>query len=386
MLFPEEELKRRISVFKKLLKKNNLSTALVFSPLNLFYFTGTFARGVLLFSQDEVKFFVNRPFERAKGETPIPCEFLKSLKELPRFLKNAKKVGIEKRFVQNGTFEVYQRVLSEFELVEIDFLVLEARMTKSEFEIECIKQAGRVLDRALKKALKQFRVGMREVEASAILEKELRLRGHPGLTRSLNEFELTYGHLVSGKPGLSPISATTGQGGEGVPGFQGGASLRKKLSKKEPILIDFGGYFKGYYIDQTRMASFSKLKQAEEIFNSALKVLNRLKQSVKAGISAEEVFFMAERTAEESGFGEYFMAHGGKLKFIGHGVGLQIDEPPVLARGQKVSLKENMVIALEPKFHVPELGVVGVEETFLVKKDGLQNLNTTPLKWIYLKT
>jgi len=226
--------------------------------------------------------------------------------------------------------------------------------------------------------------GISEIHASAILEKELRILGHPGMTRSLYGFELTCGHLISGKKALTPSHTLTGQGGKGIFGFPYGAST-KKIGKSDPILIDFSGYFEGYYIDQTRMASFKPIKKVEPFFKTALKILTTLEKEIKPGVESGMLYEMSLSIAEKEGLEEFFMAHGEKLKFVGHGVGLQIDEPPALAYGQKILLEENMVIALEPKFHVPDLGVIGIEETFLVTKEGLKRLNTTSRDWIFLK-
>jgi len=387
MPLSKEEASYRIGCLRKKLEEKSLQLALILSPINIFYFTGTFARGVLLIGLSQTKLLVNRPFERAKKESLIECEYLKSLKDLPTYIKSfnsQKTIGIERNFLNLEEYFRYQEILSDWELEGIDFFLMEIRMVKTPYEINCIKKAGEILDRALKKALNQIKLGMKEIEASALIEKELRILGHPGITRSLYGFELTYGHLISGKESLIPIYAITGQGGKGIPGFQGGASF-KKIKNSDPILIDFSGYFEGYYIDQTRMASFKPLKIAETFYKTSLKILNTLEKEVKPGIKCGEVYERAQFIVKNEKLEEFFMAHGGKVKFIGHGVGLQIDEMPVLALGQKTPLKENMVIALEPKFHVPNLGVIGIEETFLVTKRGLKKLNYTLRDWIFLK-
>ena len=387
MPLSKKEASYRIGCFRKKLEGKSLQLALILSPINIFYFTGTFARGVLLIGLSQTKLLVNRPFERAKKESLIECEYLKSLKDLPTYIKSfnsQKTIGIEKNFLNLEEYFRYQEILSNWELEGIDFLLMETRMVKTPYEINCIKKAGEILDRALKIALNQIKPGMKEIEASALIEKELRISGHPGITRSLYGFELTYGHLISGKESLIPIYAITGQGGRGIPGFQGGASF-KKIKNSDPILIDFSGYFEGYYIDQTRMASFKPLKIAETFYKTSLKILNTLEKEIKPGIKCGEVYEKAQFIVKNEKLEEFFMAHGGKVKFIRYGVGLQIDEVPVLALGQKTPLKENMVIALEPKFHVPNLGVIGIEETFVVTKRGLKKLNYTLRDWIFLK-
>ena len=382
----KEEIEYRIKNFQQKIKSQKLEAVLVFSPLNIFYFTNTFVKGVLLISNKETKLFVHRPLERAKKESFIPCEYLPHLKSLSEYLKklNIFNIGIECKSFDIEGFNKIKKIFDNISIKCIDNLILEERMIKTPYEINCVIEAGKRLNQALRKALPQFKPGMKEIEASAIIEKELRLRGHPGWIRSFWGFEIPYGYLISGKEALEPVHFITGEGGKGICGFPGGAT-NKKIKKKDPILIDFSGYFKGYYIDQTRMASFEKIPEAEEFYQIALKILKTLEKETKPGIRAEEIYERSLYIVQKNGFKKYFMNHGGGVKFIGHGVGLQIDEPPTIAQDQKIELKENMIIALEPKFHVPDLGVIGLEDTYLITKNGLKRLTKTPRKWILLK-
>ncbi len=382
----KEEIEYRIKNFQQKIKSQKLEAALVFSPLNIFYFTNTFVKGVLLVSNKETKLFVHRPLERAKKESFIPCEYLPHLKSLSECLKklNIFNIGIECKSFDIEGFNKIKKIFDNISIKCIDNLILEERMIKTPYEINCVIEAGKRLNQALRKALPQFKPGMKEIEASAIIEKELRLRGHPGWIRSFWGFEIPYGYLISGKEALEPVHFITGEGGKGICGFPGGAT-NKKIKKKDPILIDFSGYFKGYYIDQTRMASFEKIPEAEEFYQIALKILKTLEKETKPGIRAEEIYEKSLYIVQKNGFKKYFMNHGGGVKFIGHGVGLQIDEPPTIGQNQKIELKENMIIALEPKFHVPDLGVIGLEDTYLITKNGLKRLTKTPRKWILLK-
>ncbi len=381
MAIPHKELDQRIKKLKTEL--NELDAILVFSPLNIYYFTNTFVKGVLVCKKDETFLLVVRPLSRAIKESNVRAERLKSLKELPQVLKSCKRIGIEKNYFKGEGLNRFKTLMQDFELVGIDELLWNIRFVKSEREINFVKMASRILGRCLRKALAQIKPGMNEVEASAILERELRLSGHPGFTRSTNGFELTYGYFISGKEGLFPTHFSTGEGGKGLPGFPGGATL-KELKQGEPILIDFGGYYKGYYTDQTRMVSFGKVKEAKEFFDASLKVMGFLEKTVLPGRTAEEVYEECVEFVRNLGYENYFMKHGEDLGFVGHGVGLEIDEPPYIAKKQSLILKENMVLAFEPKFHVPGLGVIGLEDTFVVKKQGLQRLTSFKRRWIEL--
>ena len=106
-----------------------------------------------------------------------------------------------------------------------------------------------------------------------------------------------------------------------------------------------------------------------------LEVQNALGVAAKPSATGGELYDLAVELAAELGYGEYFMGHGDeRITFVGHGVGLELDEYPFLARGQNMPLEKGMVIALEPKLIYPSLGVVGIENTHLVTDDGLKSL------------
>ena len=376
-----EDCKKRIKKLLELTKNHNFDALIISTPLHIFYFTNTFARGCLLITKEKALLLVNKPFSRAKEETFLPVEELKSLKNLLEILNNHKlnNLGVEgelKEFLNN-----------HFKVTSIDNYLFECRKIKTEFEIECIKKAGLMLHKAINRAIKRIKPGITELSASAEIEKELRILGHPGVTRAMN-FELNMGHLISGKAGTMPIHIPTGQGGKGVIGFPGGAS-EEKIRKKAPILIDFSGYYRGYYIDQTRMLKFKeicedkKTKQWDEVFQWALKIMHILAEKIVPGIKSKEAYEIAWETANKSPYKEFFMKHGDSpLKFVGHGVGMQIDEPPIISAKNEEVLKENMVIALEPKFHISDIGVIGIEDTFVITQNGLKRLTKTPQKWL----
>jgi len=380
-----EEIERRIRGLREGLRQRGLEALLVFSPINLFYLTGLWFKGFLLITPHEANLYFRRPPLRGLKDSPFSFFPLESLKRLPEILRkhSLRRIGLEYRAFNLYEGERLKGLLSDFEIEPADELLWSLRMIKSSYEIECLKESARMLSKALRRALLYFRPGMSELSASAVVESHLRELGHPGLTRSANNFELTFGYLISGKEGLFSTPYTTGEGGKGVFGFPGGATT-KKLKKGEPILLDFSGFSKGYYVDQTRMASLGQPSQGVDFFEAALQILKTLEKRVKPGISCEEVYLMGEEIAEKYGFQDYFMRHGEKMRFLGHGVGLEIDEPPVIAPKNREVLKENLVIALEPKFHVDDLGVIGLEDTFLVTKEGLKRITTFPRKWIIL--
>ncbi|MCS7150490.1 MAG: Xaa-Pro peptidase family protein [Caldimicrobium sp.] len=382
----KEEIEKRIYKLKSLLKEGELGGALVFSPLNIFYLTGQWISGCLLISEKKTLLLSKRP-KSSPGLKGGYFDFraIKSYREIPTILEDLslKDVALEYGAFSLSEGEDVRRLFSGFNVRPLDSLIWELRMIKSPREILYQKKAGSLLRRALIKSLRHIKPGQREIRSSAILEYHLRDLGHPGYTRSSHSFELTYGYFISGKEGLFPVIFSTGEGGKGLPGFPGGASF-KRLKRNEPILLDFSGFYRGYYVDQTRMASFGEVKEAEPFYKASLEILLTLEARALPGVPCAELFEIAFDIATKWGIRDHLMCHGEPLPFVGHGVGLQIDEPPVISSKNTRPLEENMVIALEPKFHVPELGVIGLEDTFWVTKRGLRRLTPFPRDWIYL--
>jgi Xaa-Pro aminopeptidase len=136
----------------------------------------------------------------------------------------------------------------------------------------------------------------------------------------------------------------------------------------------------GYISDHTRILALASLPEDLLAAHAAmLDIQSQIKAFARPGVTAGDVYDLGIRLAEEAGYGEYFMgAETNRIKFIGHGVGLELDEYPFLAQGQAMALVENMVIALEPKLIFPGRGVVGIENTHVVTPGGLKQLGRYP--------
>ncbi|MEI7824196.1 MAG: M24 family metallopeptidase, partial [Chlorobiaceae bacterium] len=165
-----------------------------------------------------------------------------------------------------------------------------------------------------------------------------------------------------------------------------GASCNE-IGVNQPILLDFGGVFNGYISDMTRIFVIGTLDpELQRAFDVALEIQEMVRQGMKPGVICEELFFAAAAMAERAGFGSCFMGMPGEqAKFVGHGVGLELDELPVLAKGFALPLQAGQVIAVEPKFVIPGKGVIGIENTFVVTDDGGLRLSDLPDAIVFLK-
>jgi Xaa-Pro aminopeptidase len=222
--------------------------------------------------------------------------------------------------------------------------------------------------------------GMREIDLAAEVEYRLRKAGSEALIRmrGFNQ-ELLAGLTTSGASAQTPgffDGPVTGKGLSAATPH--GASLAR-IEKNVPIILDFAGIHQGYIVDVTRIFAIGKLSdELTRAFATSVAIQKHVAEHLKPGAVCEELFFSAAKMAEEAGLAQYFMgAPGENARFVGHGVGLELDEFPVLAQGFKIPLQNGHTLAVEPKFNIPGEGVLGVENTFAVTDHGGEKL--TPL-------
>jgi Xaa-Pro aminopeptidase len=151
-------------------------------------------------------------------------------------------------------------------------------------------------------------------------------------------------------------------------------------------VLDYVGIFNGYHVDMTRIFVIGKLRpELEEAFAVALSIQQYVAENLKPGAICEELFLAAAAMAKQAGLENYFMgAPGENARFVGHGVGLELDEFPILAQGFKAPLALNQTIAVEPKFVMPGLGVIGIENTFAVGMQGGERITDFADAVVYL--
>jgi Xaa-Pro aminopeptidase len=174
------------------------------------------------------------------------------------------------------------------------------------------------------------------------------------------------------------VASPTGGTGPGPAVAQGAGFGR--IRRHEPVLFDYVFAYRGYLADSTRIYALGELPDPLVRGHAAmLDIQALLQREAKAGKRAGDIYAMALEHAESLGFGNHFMGAGDRrIRFVGHGIGLELDEYPFLARGQKMELQEGMVVALEPKLVFPGIGVVGIENTHLVTREGLSRLTLFP--------
>jgi Xaa-Pro aminopeptidase len=387
----ERALRRRRLQSK--MKETGIDVCVITQNVDLYYFSGSMQTGYLFVPvEGEAVYFVRRSFVRAREEADVAVEELGSMRgfgsrlaeafpELLRKPDGEKPVlATEYDVLPVQQFQRLEGALPGTRWVDGSMLIREIRMIKSPSEIAAIRESARVIDMAYEAAIQALKAGMQEVGLMAVVESVIRNNGHMGLmrVRGYNQ-EIITGMIGAGAAAAMPTYFDGPAGGEGLGAASPQSSGTRSIGTDEPILIDIGCCIGGYVIDQTRTAVIGELpddlRQAYELSEA---VLRETEARLKPGTICEDLYTAALEQVQSAGLSDHFMGFGAdQVKFLGHGIGLEIDELPVLARGFRYALEPGMVIAIEPKFTFPGRGVVGIENTYAITETGFEKLTVS---------
>lgn len=385
-LTPPEEIRARVSALQKKMGEKGIDFSLILQNADLFYFTGTLQRGYLCIPQDgKPIFFVQKYYDRAIRESPLQCIKVKGMKALPNLLPDygieGTRVGLELDVIPVSLFDRIKGLFGDWEALDISEEIKEIRSIKSAFEIQQIKQSGTIIDHVFTAVSNHLREGMTELELDGILVSIGRAAGHQGLVRmrGFNQ-EMMNIYVLSGDNACTTSFGDTPLCGLGATHAIAQGSSFKKIRRDEPIVIDYGGGHNGYVTDETRTFVIGELRDhLKRAYQVARSIIDAVESSAKPGDVATGIYERTKEIADEEGLGPYFMGHGeGQVAFVGHGIGLEVNEWPIIGRGFRRPLEPGMVFAFEPKFVFPGEGAVGVELDYIVKEDGLERVTHFP--------
>ncbi len=386
---PASEIANRLAIFQALLSKNSVAAAVIRQNADLFYFTGTVQDGHLIIpASGNPVFLVRRSLERALADSPIrPIHAMKSLSELRQALFDAcgsnepELIGFELDVIPANLFFLYdEKVFPRQRITDISTLIRQVRMIKSPWEIEMLREAAKVSILVHESVPCLLKRGKSELALMAELEEIARKAGNTGFvrTRSFN-IEMSFGHILSGPSAAVPSYTDTPTGGPGLtPSFGQGAGERE-IHEGEVVSVDVAICKDGYLNDMTRNYCIGpppqNLAKAYEFVKTAHQ---RLREIAGPGSVAGDIYRQVWGWAEEAGWGKWFMGHADpRITFVGHGLGIEIDEFPFIAEGQKFVLSEGIIFAFEPKVIIPGEGSAGLENTYLVTSTGIESLTPT---------
>ena len=240
-----------------------------------------------------------------------------------------------------------------------DDIVMNLRAVKSEYEISLLTKGALIADDVGMKLRSFLRPGLTERQVTDFITSNLR--------------EL----------GVSDAFATCQSGARSRKPYDPITSSDKVIEDGDMLHMEINGKYKRYMIDVCRSTVVGKISQEQRhILEVAKELLEISIEHTKPGIMAEELESIAGSIAENYGLGKNFTAaYGGPGTYLGHAIGLGVDEPPVLAKGDKTILRPGMVITIEPGIYNTPGGGCRIEDEVLVTEDGYEVLNKYDRKW-----
>ena len=380
---PAPELDARVRELQSSLRARELHGALIFQNADLFYFAGTVQQSYLYVpASGEPTLFVRRVLERARAESAlaavVPLASPKDLAEalLGRYGALPQRLGLELDVLPVNRLRRLQELLPGITPVDVSPDIVRQRSIKSEYEIGLLRESAAIADALCERLPDLLEEGLTEAEFAGKIEAQARALGHEGIIRmrGFNQ-EMFYGQLLVGPSGAVASFLDTPLGGSGLSAAVAQGVGMRRIGRGEPVVFDFVPVLHGYITDFTRIFSLGRLPdELRRAYGAALQVQDAVVEVARPGVTCRVLYEAAVRVAEHVGLTEHFMGCGQtRARFVGHGVGLELDELPVIAANDTV-LQPGMVFALEPKFVFPGLGAVGIENTWCVRADGLERL------------
>lgn len=379
LLLQPEELALRLAKVRGIMNEKKIDALLISDNANKYYLTGrVFSGYIYLPLKGEPIYFVKRPVTM-KGDGVVSIRKPEQIAESIGMLPPAT-IGLELATASYSKVERLRRIFPQSELADASTVMSAARAVKTAEELEKIRISGIKQDHVYRKIPTLYTEGMTDVELQVEIERESRLEGCLGQFRiNGDDMELYMGNILVGDNADVPTPYDFAMGGEGMdpslPVGCNGTVIRPGNS----VMVDVNGNYTGYMTDMTRTYYVEEIGDlARKAHECSIAICRRLAELGRPGTEAKALYEEAEKMAREAGLHEYFMGHRQKAGFVGHGVGIEINELPVIAPRSRDFLQENNVIALEPKFVIPKTGAVGIENTYVVTPDGLKPLTNTP--------
>lgn len=385
----QPELKLRRDKIRSLMALQGIDAALITCNANLIYTYGCVVSGYLYLPlHSPALLFFKRP-NNITGEHSFP---IRKPEQIVEILKE-KGLPLPAKLMLEGDelpYTEYCRLASIFpeaEVVNGTPLIRQARSVKTAVEIEMMRRSGIAHAKAYEQISSVYRPGMTDIEFSIEVERLMRLQGNLGIFRVFGRsMEIFMGSVLTGDNAAYPSPYDFALGGQGLdPALPGGAN-KTPLKEGQSVMVDLGGNFNGYMGDMSRVFSIGRLPEEAYIAHQVcIDIQNEISRIAKPGVTCETLYNAAIEMVTAAGFADKFMGTDQQAKFIGHGIGLEINEAPVIAPRMKQQLEPGMVFALEPKIVLPGVGPLGIENSWVVTNDGVEKLTNCEEEIIELK-
>jgi Xaa-Pro aminopeptidase len=380
----------RISTLQRRIRERGLAGALLFYPRDILYYTGAARPSCLAILPDDYSLFITSDSDYASKEVFINKQKMREEQGLEtvyresfsKLSKGNMQIGTEMDILTVEQLSRFRKAFPGFEFSDVSPLVLEQRQKKEPIEIEMIRKACEVIHRGHEAVLSNLHIGVTELEIAAAVEKAHRLAGHEGmLFMRQPDFFMSTGPVASG-PNLLRISGVLdGITGVGLsPSVPSGPSQRA-IEEGDSLIVDIPTMVSGYHADQTRTYFVGKAnKEIKSLFEDLKAIADKLISQIKPGMKCSEIYHIAYESARQLGRLRQFqrLDRDRTARFIGHGIGLELNEPPILSEYDHSEISEDYVIAIEMHMMDEKLGVVKLEDMILIRETGNMILTQTP--------
>lgn len=382
----------RISMLQEKIVSQDLAGVLLSYSRNILYYTGTAQPSYLVVLPEDCVLFIRSGFEFAVNDVFISQEKMKEERRLGNIyreifagLKTAhNRIGTELDILTVEQFKGFQKAFPDYDFVNISPVVFDQRKKKDLSEIERIRKACDALHQGHEAVLDTLRIqtAITELELAAVMENAHRVAGHEGIFFIRQpDFFMSRGPIASG-PNLfrnsGVVYTITGVGLS--PSVPAGPSQRK-IEKGDVIIIDIPTHVEGYHADQTRTYVLGEAdEKIRTMYDNLKEIADHLIVNMKPGMKCSEIYGMAIKKAEELDTIDSFLnfGKGRRSRLLGHGVGLELNEPPVPSEYDHSEIDEDYVIALDMHMMDESVGVVKLEDMILIKDEGNEILTKSP--------
>ena len=363
---------------KEEMRKSGVEACILTSGINLFYLTGVIYTGFLYFPlEGEPINFVKKPNDLHLDDVvPVRKPEMMADELQNRGISLPKSILIE---TDTLSYSSVLRIISTFKVKEIQnasVLMRRLRMIKTPFEIEQTRFNAQIHKKIYEIAPSLYRKGMTDLEFQIEIEYQMRKMGSIGVFFSYGEnMNIHMGSLLSGNNAEASSPFDFALGGNGTTPLLPLGANGSVIEDGHTIMIDMAGNFLPWMTDITRVYSVGQVSElAYKAHQVSIEIHQAVADRARPGVACSELYELTYNMVRKNDLTDYFMGTRQQAKFVGHGVGLEINEPPVLALQSKEVLEAGMIIALEPKFVIPGTGAVGIENTYLITETIPENL------------
>ncbi|MGD1153486.1 MAG: Xaa-Pro peptidase family protein [Syntrophales bacterium] len=380
----------RIKILQSKIGELGLCGALLYYSRDILYYTGTAQPSYLVVLPDDYVLFVRSGIEFALDDVFVGKEKVREERRLVNIFKEmfagrelgSKRIGTELDILTAEQFKDMEKIFAGYEFVNVSPLVLEQRKTKDPSEIEKIKRACAAIHRGHEAVLSTMKEGVTELELAAAVENAHRLAGHEGIFFIRQpDFFMSRGPISSGSNLFKISDVVYTISGVGLSSsVPAGPSLRR-ISKGEPVIVDIPTLVDGYHADQTRTYCLGKAPdEIKSMYSDLVTIADHLINHIKPRMKCSEIYSAAIEKAKELGRSDHFQnfGKGKKSRLIGHGIGLELNEPPVPSEYDHSEVGDNYVVALDIHMMNEAAGVVKLEDMILIKEEGNEIMTRSP--------